>query len=67
MLNIEITDNTIKSIMAIVVIAVVAVSIFLLAPNAYKVEVQASDNVAAEHKAWLAANTNHDADKDVYY
>lgn len=67
MLNIEITDNTIKAVIATIVIAMFVAIVFLLAPSAYKQDEQAAQNSTNEHKVWLAANTNPDADEVVYY
>lgn len=67
MLNIDLNDKAIKTIMTLVVGLMLAVIIVILAPKAYKTEQTNARNVAQDHKVWLAANTNHDADKDVYY
>ncbi len=67
MLNIDLNDMTIKAIMTAVVIAMMAVIFLVLAPQAYQTEKTNARNVTEDHKVWLAANTNHDADKDVYY
>ena len=67
MLNIDLNDTTIKLVMTAVVIAMALVIFFVLAPKAYTTE-QAIDRAGTQsHKEWVAANTNHDADKDVYY
>ena len=67
MSNINLNDTTIKIIMAAVVALMVAVIVLMLAPKAYKTEQTNARNANIDHKVWLAANTNHDADKDVYY
>ena len=67
MLNIDLNDTAIKTIMTLVVIAMIALIFGVLAPKAYKTESTNTRNANPEHKAWVAANTNHDADKDVYY
>ena len=66
MLNIELNDTAIKAIMGVILVAMIAVITFSIAPKAYDTEQANKSNVIEEHKAWLAANTNTN-DDTLYY